>query len=121
LFGALETTGCTKRGDWTEWMRVVSVELLRQSPSRVLRPCAALAEAHQPVAQDLFNAAFLTVWDELFVENWEGDNSHAPVIEAIQAALSSSSLPPEILTQLLNLAVFMELQDKVGAWSRMLR
>lgn len=32
-------------------MRGVSVELLRQSPSRVLRPCAALAEAHQPVAQ----------------------------------------------------------------------
>ncbi|CAN0071858.1 unnamed protein product, partial [Ectocarpus sp. 6 AP-2014] len=112
LFEAMDTTGCTKRGDWTEWMRVVSVELLRQSPSRVLRPCAALAEAHQPVAQDLFNAAFLTVWDELFMENWEGDNTHSPVIEAIQSALSSPSLPPEIQTQLLNLAGFMELQDK---------
>lgn len=32
-------------------MRLVSVEQFFQSPSRVLRPCAALAEAHQPVAQ----------------------------------------------------------------------
>lgn len=66
------------------------------------------------VIQDLFNAAFLTVWDELFMESWEGDNSHAPVIEAVQSALSSPSLPPEIQTQLLNLAGFMELQDKVS-------
>lgn len=47
------------------------------------------------------------------MESWEGDNSHAPIIEAVQSALASPSLPPEILTQLLNLAEFMELQDKV--------
>ncbi|CAN0491562.1 unnamed protein product, partial [Hapterophycus canaliculatus] len=62
--------------------------------------------------QDLFNAAFLTVWDELYMENWEGEIGHAPVIEAIQSALSSPSLPSEIQSQLLNLAGFMELQDK---------
>lgn len=58
--------------------------------------------------QDLFNAAFVTVWDELFIEA-----SEAPVVDAVQSALASSSLPSEILNQLLNLASFMELQDKV--------
>ena len=62
--------------------------------------------------QDLFNAAFLTVWDDLFVENWDGHENHAPVIDALQSALSAPSLPPEIQTQLLRLAGFMELQDK---------
>lgn len=70
------------------------------------------------VLQDLFNAAFVTVWDELFIETWEADNSHAPVIEAIQAALGSPSLPPEIQNQLLNLAAFMELQDKASEKDR---
>ncbi|CAN0414436.1 unnamed protein product, partial [Discosporangium mesarthrocarpum] len=51
LFQALDTRTCTKGGDWVEWMRRLGVELLRQSPSKLLRPCAALAQAYQPVSQ----------------------------------------------------------------------
>lgn len=31
-------------GEWANWLRRVSVELVRQSPSPVLRPCAGLAQ-----------------------------------------------------------------------------
>ena len=44
LSAAFNTAGCTKAGDWTEWSRRVGVELLRQSPSILLRPCASLAQ-----------------------------------------------------------------------------
>lgn len=52
----------------------------------------------------------MTVWDELFLETAEG-----PVVEAIELALRAPSLPSEIQNQLLNLAGFMELQDKVSS------
>jgi hypothetical protein len=47
LFAAFNTAGCTKAGDWTEWSRRVGVELLRQSPSILLRPCASLAQVSE--------------------------------------------------------------------------
>lgn len=59
--------------------------------------------------QDLFNAAFLTIWNNVYDELWEGDKSHLPIIYALESALSSSSLPPAIQTQLVCLAGFMEL------------
>lgn len=38
------STGSGGSGEWADWLRRVSVELVRQSPSPVLRPCAGLAQ-----------------------------------------------------------------------------
>lgn len=74
-------------------------------------------QAHQPVAEELFNAAFITAWDELYVEDWgleEASHSAAGpqrhVAHAIESALRSDALPQAVLNQLLSLARFMELQ-----------
>lgn len=60
--------------------------------------------------QDLFNAAFLTIWKNVYDEVWEGDKNHLPIIYALESALAAPSLPPAIQTQLVCLAGFMELQ-----------
>ena len=41
---AWETTAKSTKEDWTEWMRRLAVELLRESPSPALRSCSALAQ-----------------------------------------------------------------------------
>lgn len=92
--------------DWQEWMRRFSVELLKESPSHALRACASLAGMYQPLAKDLFNAAFVSCWTELYHQYQE------ELVHSIDLALTSQNIPPEILQILLNLAEFMEHDDK---------
>ena len=39
------------RDDWTEWLRRLSVELLKESPSPTLRSCQVLAQEYNPLAR----------------------------------------------------------------------
>jgi hypothetical protein len=124
LIAALDTSSCTKARDWEAWMRRVGLELLRQSPSPLLQLCAPLAAAHPPIAEGLLRPSFLAMWVWLEAAAagtpWgggvDGGSSHANalghVLAAVEAALRSSALPAPILSQLLNLAEYMELQDK---------
>jgi FKBP12-rapamycin complex-associated protein len=99
---AWETSARSTKEDWTEWMRRLSVNLLRESPSRSLRACCPLAQVHPPLASELFNAAFIILWGELFDENQQS------LLMALEAAFISPSIPMPILQQLLNLAEFMD-------------
>ena len=87
--------------DWDEWMRRLAIELLRQAPSQALRACASLAQAYQPLARELFSAAFACCWDGL------SDSYRENLVGALQKAFVSN-VSPEILQALLNLAEFME-------------
>ena len=105
----------TTAEDWADWMRRLSVELLRHSPCPYVQPCAAIAEVYEPLAVDLFNAAFISVWNGLYTD--ERDNGvrdlaleDIPLVSALEAALKSPALPGPILTSILNLAEFMEMQ-----------
>eukprot|EP00966_Prymnesium_polylepis_P334364 7389740-Prymnesium_polylepis.1 len=51
--------------DWQDWFSMFSLELLRESPSPALRGCMALAERSAPLTVELFNAAFVCVWEEM--------------------------------------------------------
>ena len=53
------------RDDWTEWMRRFAIQLLWEAPSPALRATASLAHAYQPLARELFSAAFVCCWEEL--------------------------------------------------------
>lgn len=106
LMKAWESSQRSTKEDWTEWMRAFSVELLRESPSPVLRACKELASVYQPLAQELFNASFVSVWPHL--SSPTQDN----LIRALETAFQSSHLPSEILQTLLNLAEFMEHDDQ---------
>jgi FKBP12-rapamycin complex-associated protein len=55
-----------KSEDWKEWIKRLSVQLLQSSPSHCLRACANLSSVYPPLARELFNAAFVSCWMELF-------------------------------------------------------
>ncbi|KAJ8022045.1 Serine/threonine-protein kinase mTOR [Holothuria leucospilota] len=93
------------RDDWMEWLRRLSIELLKESPSHALRSCWALAQSYNPLARDLFNAAFVSCWSELTEQDQDS------LILSLQKALTSLDIP-EIVQILLNLAEFMEHSDK---------
>ena len=89
------------REDWDEWMRRFSVQLLREAPSPALRACAELAQAYQPLARELFSAAFVCCWGELT------DQYRSNLIYSLEVVFSADA-SLEILQLLLNLAEFME-------------
>ncbi|KAI9699935.1 MAG: phosphatidylinositol kinase- protein kinase tor1 [Bogoriella megaspora] len=103
---AWEAHSKSTRDDWQEWMRRFSVELLKESPQQALRACAPLASIYSPIARSLFNSAFVSCWPELY------DHYQEELVRAIETALTSPNIPPEILQVLLNLAEFMEHDDK---------
>ena len=102
---AWEVSQRTTREDWDEWMRRFTVELLREAPAPALRATAELAHAYQPLARELFNAAFVCCWSEL------NDTLKAELLDSFRVIFSTDAgkdVSPEILQSLLNLAEFME-------------
>ena len=63
---AWDISQVSTREDWNEWMQRLSVEFMKESPSHALRGCMALVDVHTPLAKQLFNAAFLSCWGELY-------------------------------------------------------
>ena len=106
LKNAWEASQKSTRDDWQEWIRRFSVELLKESPSHALRSCAGLASIYYPLARELFNAAFISCYTQLYAPYQE------ECVRAIEMAITSPNIPPEILQILLNLAEFMEHDDK---------
>ncbi|KAH3666740.1 hypothetical protein OGAPHI_003189 [Ogataea philodendri] len=92
--------------DWQEWTRRLSIELLKESPSPALRACSSLATVYPPLARDLFNCAFASCWNELHIQ-YQGE-----LAQSLCIALSSPNNLPEIHQTLLNLAEFLEHDDK---------
>ncbi|XP_043210340.1 serine/threonine-protein kinase mTOR-like isoform X1 [Amphibalanus amphitrite] len=89
------------KDDWSEWLRRISIAVLKESPSHALRSCCALAQSYPQLSRDLFNAAFVSCWSEL-------DKDHqGELLDAVRLALRSQEIP-EITQTLLNLAEFME-------------
>ncbi|KAG4088925.1 FAT-domain-containing protein [Neocallimastix lanati (nom. inval.)] len=103
---AWEASQRSTKEDWMEWLRRLSVELLKESPSPALRACASLASVYYPLSRELFNAGFVSCWGELY------DQFQDELVEALETALTSPNIPPELIQTLLNLAEFMEHDDK---------
>ncbi len=103
---AWDATGKSTKEDWQEWMRRFSVTVLMESPNHALRACASLASTYPPLARELFNSAFVSCWSELF-EQYQDD-----LIHNIEIAIKSPHITPDLLGVLLNLAEFMEHDDK---------
>eukprot|EP00002_Diphylleia_rotans_P004010 TRINITY_DN1288_c0_g1_i6.p1 TRINITY_DN1288_c0_g1~~TRINITY_DN1288_c0_g1_i6.p1 ORF type:complete len:2340 (-),score=509.17 TRINITY_DN1288_c0_g1_i6:204-7223(-) len=103
---AWEVSQRSTKEDWAEWIRRFSVELLRESSSPALRSCAALAQVYHPLSRELFNAGFVSCWTDLYEQNQES------LVNSLTTALTSPHISSEILQILLNLAEFMEQDDK---------
>ena len=103
---AWDTSRVSTPDDWREWLRRMAVEFMRESPSHALRACRSLADVYHPLAHELFNAAFVSCWTELY-EKYQED-----LVRAIEMAFDSSEIPDSVVHMLLNLAEFMEHSDK---------
>ena len=106
LKAAWDTRGKSTKEDWQEWLRRFSTTLLSESPNHALRACASLASVYLPLARELFNSAFVSCWNELY-EQFQDE-----LIQNIESAIKSEHVPPDLLGLLLNLAEFMEHDDK---------
>ncbi|XP_043711300.1 serine/threonine-protein kinase TOR [Telopea speciosissima] len=108
--GRLRTAGeasqRSTKEDWAEWMRHFSIELLKESPSPALRTCARLAQLQPFVGRELFAAGFVSCWSQL------NESNQQQLVRSLEMAFSSPNIPPEILATLLNLAEFMEHDEK---------
>ena len=98
---------CSNNTDWFQWIRSFSLALLEHSPCLPLRALHAVALENVLVAKEVFNIAFVAAFDGL-KEGEEVDE----LIGSIETAFASSSTPPEILQQLLNLAEFLEHEER---------
>jgi len=123
LKASWDATGKSTKEDWQEWMRKFSVTVLMESPNQALRSCANLASVYPPLARELFNSAFVSCWSDLF-EPYQVSSpfNHLPtyansvmqddLIQNIETAIRSPHVTPDLLGILLNLAEFMEHDDK---------
>ena len=93
--------------DWKEWNRRFALQMIRESPDPSLRSCHALAQAINPFANELYNAAFTSMWNELNPAN------RADLASCFKQAFESPQVPPEIVMQLLSLGEFMEHDEDV--------
>ncbi|KAJ8979409.1 hypothetical protein NQ317_015841 [Molorchus minor] len=93
------------KDDWLEWLRCLSLELLKQSPIPALRSCLPLAQTYSQLPRDLFNAAFVSCWTEL------REPMQKELMNCLEQALTVPDVP-EITQIILNLAEFMEHCDK---------
>ncbi|KAF5387292.1 hypothetical protein D9757_005800 [Collybiopsis confluens] len=103
---AWDTSDVATKEDWTAWMHKLSVEFMKESPSHALRACMSLVDVHVPLAKELFNAAFMSCWVELY------DQYQEDLIRSIETAISAPAAPSELIHRWLNLAEFMEHEEK---------
>jgi hypothetical protein len=103
---AFDSSSRSTKEDWLEWMRHLSVEMLRQSPSPALRACLELASTRPRTARDLFCASFASCWSGL------SQNGRDGLVRALESAFGAPTIPPEIVGTLLNLAEFCEHDER---------
>ncbi|KAJ7435254.1 FAT domain-containing protein [Mycena latifolia] len=103
---AWDTAQINARQDWIDWIHRLGVEFIKESPSHALRACMSLVETQSPLAKELFNAAFLSCWGELY----EQYQDH--LVRSIEIALTSPITPSEVIRRLLDLCEFMEHEEK---------
>ncbi|KAF9352686.1 phosphatidylinositol kinase- protein kinase tor1 [Mortierella sp. NVP85] len=103
---AWDTSAPYTREDWADWIRRLTLEMLKETPSHSLRACADMANSFQPLARELFNAAFMSCWTSL-TEQFQEEFA-----AAIKTALVAKNISPEIIQTLLNMAEYMEHDDK---------
>ncbi|PVV01454.1 hypothetical protein BB560_004126 [Smittium megazygosporum] len=103
---AWATASKVNKEDWAEWMKHLSVELLKESSSPSLRACAILATKYSLLGERLFNPAFVSCFSYI------SDSDKKDLIRSIDIVVANPQAPPEILQAILNLAEYMERDEK---------
>lgn len=102
---AWTTESRVSRDDWLEWLKRLSIELLRAASSPALRSCYVLGQSYVQLPRDLFNVSFVSCWTEL------NESLQQELLATLEQAIMVPDLP-EITQTILNLAEFMDHCDK---------
>ena len=105
LLNEFNPSNCSIEDDWHEWFKSSSKSLFLQSPSYALFCCQSVSDYYQPLLNELYNYAFISVWKMLNVDQ------KSTLISYLNAALEGNKTPPEILLTILNLAEFIEREE----------
>ena len=100
-----DTEKLSIEADWNEWLKKTSYQLLKQSPNLILFRCSKIAEVYSPIAAELYNVAFLSIWRIL------NDMQKNQIMKSIQNSIHSQVQPRNVLQTILNLHEFMELDE----------
>jgi FKBP12-rapamycin complex-associated protein len=103
---------CDSPSDLSDWLQRLCTEFIRQAPSPIIRMCTPLVKANRVSAEQLFNASFNCMWETLYYGDSTDVIDDIPLISAIETALSSSHVPRDVVVCLLDVAEFMDMQDK---------
>ncbi|KAG8995960.1 phosphatidylinositol kinase- protein kinase tor1 [Tulasnella sp. JGI-2019a] len=103
---AWDISNTSTREEWLEWIRRLAVEFMKESPSHALRACKSLADSYAPLARELFNPAFVSCWTELY------DTYQEDLVRCLEHAITATNAPAELIHIMLNLAEFMEHDDR---------
>ncbi|GMT28496.1 hypothetical protein PFISCL1PPCAC_19793, partial [Pristionchus fissidentatus] len=90
--------------DWSDWIVKVRQTFIRNSSSSSIRSVSSLCDAHQQLAKDLFNAAFLSVWMEV------NEEMQDEITNIFIRALESCHR--DVVHSILNLCEFMDHSNK---------
>lgn len=121
LKAAWDCSNVSARTEWLEWQKRLGNELMRESPSQAIRASRNLAENHPPFAKELFNVAFVSCWTELYESYQVGDlaweeptqaDGQEDLVHNLEQAMTTPGVPSDIVNMVLNLAEFMEHDDK---------
>lgn len=86
-----DTSKCSIEADWIEWLKKTSYQLLKQSPSPILYACSTLAEVYAPIANELYNIAFVSCWKIM------SDKIKEKIVEYYLSAIRSKNKPTAVL------------------------
>lgn len=93
--------------DWINWMDALGATMFQQSGSPAFRGCGRIAELYPPFTKQLFNAAFLSCWGTEL-----SDPIRSKISDSLDKALSSHTIPLNVLQAILNLFEYMDHDEK---------
>lgn len=103
---AWDTTGRSTTEDWEEWMRTLSLEFLKQSPSDSLRNCYSISQVNPGVARYLFPAGLLSCWSIL------NEKNQNQLLDALETILKSPASLTDIVQPIISLLEFLVIAKK---------
>lgn len=95
-----------KGDDWVRWLSDLRAAMFQHSGHFAFRACVRVAEVNPSFTRNLFNAAFLSCW--VFLSRSTKFDICGYLVEAI----SSPTIPLNVLQSLLNLFEFMDHDEK---------
>lgn len=91
--------------EWTEWMWRFVLQFIRQARNKSIQCCYQIAQSCEPFALEIFNAAFLSCWNSLDLDD------RLQFVSKLELAMKSENMPQDVLKTLIHLAEFMEKCD----------